>query len=237
MSEGIDEGSQPVDLSSSTPLDLSQGRTAELPWDESLLRVKRIFSLSVLESDWSEEDSHPWRYSDWPSDRVSPTPPYHQDIEPDSDSSSEAVETSELENFGSRGFSDSEEFFVFSASRSELNYLKLWSFPGKSKTNSDISRYSEPAETQHQDELHQIKQFESISENEEEELPCPILKPPEDSEHSSDETVHLHQDVESEVINLSLPVFHVKSDVSDGPRADLVPSNDIIMDDLMIDLP
>ena len=227
MSDWIDEGNQPVDLSSSTPLDLSQGRTAELPWDESLLRARRIFSLSVLESEWSEEGSRPWRYSDW-SDRVSPTPPYHHDIEPDSDPSCDAVETSELENLGSRGFSDSEEFFVFSASRSELNYLKLWSFSGKSKTNSDISRYSDPA-IEHQDKLHQTKLLGSLSESEEgKELTDLNLKPSEDSEHFSDEIVDIYQDTESEVINLSLPVYHV--------GAELVPSTDIV-DDLMIDLP
>ena len=54
-----------------------------------------------------------------------------------------------------RGFSDSEELYVFKAPKSELKFLNIWSFSRKYKSNCDKSRYSHPGQTIDEDQPKQ----------------------------------------------------------------------------------
>ena len=140
-----EEPCQPLDYSYNNPLDLSRTERSNpaVRCHHSLVKAGgRNFILSNLHQDWSDDvEGGPWRYT-ITSDTIttSPTPELSQS---DEDQDNE-VSLSEGENSRrvSRGFSDSEELFVFQATRSEVKYLNLWSFSRKSRNPCDISRYS-----------------------------------------------------------------------------------------------
>ena len=141
------EPCQPLDYSYNNPLDLSRTE----PRNPALSRLGkagtgRNFNLAKLENDWRDDgEGKPWRYSI--SDII--TEPTTGDlIQPDFDPVSDPAQVSLSEGEDkrdnkARGFSDSEELYVFKAPKSEIKFLNIWSFSRKYKSNCDKSRYSQ----------------------------------------------------------------------------------------------
>ena len=163
------EPCQPLDYSFNNPLDLS--RTEPRNPALSLLReagTGRNFNLAKLENDWSDHvRGKPWRYSI--SDDV--TAPATVDLlQPDCDPDSYPAQVSLSEGEDhreTRGFSDSEELYVFQAPRSEIKFLNIWSFSRKYKSNCDKSRYSHhPGQALNEDQPKQSPLLEAREDRE-----------------------------------------------------------------------
>ena len=141
------EPCQPLDCSYNNPLDLSRTELSNPPvrCHQSLLQAGRNFNLSNLQKDWSDDvEGKPWRYSISGITTTSPTVDLlqsEQDQDQDRQSAKLSLSVGE-DHRESRGFSDSEELFVFKASRSEIKFLKLWTFSEKSTNLCDLSRYN-----------------------------------------------------------------------------------------------
>lgn len=140
-----EEPCQPLDYSYNNPLDLSRTELSKpvVRGPQSLVKAAgRNCNLSNLQKDWSDDvegEGKPWRY---PISSENITTSLTVDLT-QPDQAQAQVSLSEGEDTRvSRGFSDSEELFVFPAPRSEVKCLNLWSFSRKSKNHSDISRYS-----------------------------------------------------------------------------------------------
>ena len=138
---------QPLDYSYNNPLDLSRTKLSN---PAVLVKAGRNFNLSNLQNDWSDDvEAKPWRYTVSHNITTSPTVDLtqsgqDQDIQPVEGQ----VSLSEGEDDQvSRGFTDSEELFVFKAPRSEIKFFTLWSFSVKSKNRGEVSRCSPSGQT------------------------------------------------------------------------------------------
>ena len=152
------EPCQPLDYSRNHPLDLSRAGPSYPVERSQHPTVRAGRNLKLLESDWSDGvEGKPWRYSISDHIKTPPTVDLIQSFpDPGYDSHPAQVSLSDGEDYRApRGFSDSEELFVFKAPRSEISFNYLWSFSSKRKNNCDKSRYSHSHQAVYEDQPKQ----------------------------------------------------------------------------------